>query len=93
MNLFETMAKNPLYTDQMELAAIWLPYSVATGEGNTHRIAPNATVYIEDGKLAHVTANTPATHKVIMCMGTLINQFELTLINLITNEPTQIKIL
>ena len=83
---------NSLYTQQMELAAIWLPYSVVTGEGKTHRLAPNATVYIDNGKLSNVTTATPATHKIIMCMGTLVNQFELTLIDLSTNEPLQIKI-
>lgn len=89
-NIFDSVANNTLYTDQMELAAIWLPYSVVTGQGATHRIAPEATVSIKGGKLVDVEGK--ATHKVIMCIGTLINQFELTLIDLATNEPLQIKL-
>lgn len=94
MNNFEDLFKSisRLYTEQQELAAIWLERAVVTGEGRTPRIAPEATVRIQDGGIVDVSPEAPATHKVIACFGTLNSQFELTLVNLETAQPLQIKL-
>ena len=89
-DIFRSISR--LYTEQRELAAIWLERPVVTGEGRTVRIAPEATVRIQDGVLVDVSPEAPVTHKVIACFGTLNSQFELTLIDLATSEPTQIKL-
>lgn len=94
MNNFEDLFKSigRLYTEQRELSAIWLERPVITGEGRTVRIAPEATVRIQDGCIVDVSPEAPATHKVLACFGTLNSQFEITLVNLTTSEPLQIKL-
>jgi len=94
LNNFEDLFKgiSKLYTEQRELAAIWLERPVVTGEGRTVRIAPEATVRIQDGSIVDVSPEAPATHKVLACFGTLNSQFEMTLVNLATSEPLQIKL-
>jgi hypothetical protein len=94
MDIFNTIAdivksQNDLYIKQRELAAIWLSSPVITAQGKTSRIAPDMLVTIKDGCL--VDGERP-THKVLACFGTLINQFEITVIDLFTNEPNQIKL-
>lgn len=79
-----------LYTDQRELAAIWLNKPILTAGGRTMRIAPGSLVKIENGLL--VDCIDKPSHKVLACYGTLINQFELTVIDLETNEPGQIRL-
>lgn len=83
---------NDLYTKQVELQAIWLNKPITTSEGRTARIAADMLVRIENNLLVDVTDQLPATHKILMCMGTCYNQFELTVIDLLTNEPSQLKI-
>lgn len=83
---------NDLYTKQVELAAIWLNKPIITNEGRTARIAPNSLVRIENNLLVDITPDQPVTHKILMCMGTCYNQFEITVIDLLTNEPSQLKI-
>jgi hypothetical protein len=94
MDIFNTIAdmvknQNDLYTKQIELAAIWLSNPVITAQGRTSRIAPEMLVTIKDGCL--VDGEIP-THKVLACYGTLRDQFEITVIDLTTNEPNQIKL-
>lgn len=86
--LFASISK--LYNEPMELAAIWLNRSLLTAQGKTWRLAPDALVCIENGELVDCL-NEP-THKVIGCFGTLVGQFEVTLINIQTSEPLLIKI-
>lgn len=81
---------NRLHNEQMELAAIWMQTPVLTARGRTARIAPGELVKIEGGKI--VDAIDGPTHKVIGCIGTLYNKFELTLLDLETNQPLQINI-
>ena len=84
---------NRLYTEQRELAAIWLEKPIITGSGLTARISSGELVSVNaDGRLVDATEQAPVTHKIIAVFGTLVNQFELTLIDLKTNEPSQIKI-
>lgn len=79
-----------LYTEQRELAAIWLERPLITARGKSIRIAPDELVAVKNGCL--VDCIDKPTHKVIACFGTLNSQFEMTLIDLITNEPMQIKL-
>ena len=79
-----------LYTEQTELAAIWLDKSLQTPFGRTVRLTNGSLVKVEDGKLVDFTGDP--SHKVIACFGTLVNQFELTLLDLKTNEPLQLAI-
>jgi len=81
-----------MYSVQRELAAIWLERPLITGEGRVCRIAPDATVCVRNGQLIDCSEDNKPTHKVIGCIGTLINQFELTLISLEDNSPLQIKL-
>ena len=95
MDIFNTLSdivrsQNDLYTKQRELAAIWLSKSVITSQGKTPRIAPGMFVTIKDGCL--VDMQERPTHKVLACYGTLTDQFEITVIDLFTNEPNQIKL-
>lgn len=95
MDIINTLAdmirsSNELYTKQRELAAIWLFNPVITPQGKTSRIAPGMLVSIKDGCL--VDMQEQPTHKVIACYGTLTDQFEFTVIDLLTNEPDQIKL-
>jgi hypothetical protein len=89
-DMFSSMGK--LYSEQRELAAIWLNKALVTGQGRTSRIAPENTVRIENGEMVDITPEKAATHKVIGCIGTLYNQFELTVISLSDNSPSQIKL-
>lgn len=90
-NLFNQFAKSitKLYTDQMELEAIWLNRPLQTPDGPKIRITRDMVVKIENGELVDFTENP--THKILACFGTLHDQFELTLIDLKTNEPLQVK--
>jgi len=81
-----------MYSKQSELAAIWLERPLITGEGRMCRIAPDATVCVRNGQLIDCSGDNKPTHKVIGCIGTLINQFELTVVDLITQEPSIIKL-
>ena len=94
MDIFNTLSdivrsQNDLYTKQRELAAIWLSEPVITSQGKTSRIAPEMLVTIKNGCL--IDGEIP-THKVLACYGTLRDQFEITVIDLVTNEPNQIKL-
>lgn len=86
-NPFEGMHR--LYTEPQELAAIWLEKPLLTATGSTSRITPGAIVRVENGKL--VNCGEP-THKVIGCLGTLINQFEFVLTDIHSNQPITIKL-
>lgn len=79
-----------LHTEQRELAAIWLSKPINTPSGKIVRLAPDAMVKIENGKLVDFTGEP--SHKVLGCFGTLSDQFEITVINLKTNEPEQVKL-
>lgn len=81
---------NDLYTKQRELSAIWLEKPLQTATERTCRIAPDALVKVKDGRL--VDCDDHPTHKVIGCIGAMYNQFEFTLIDLLTNEPSQLKL-
>ena len=93
-NPFDNIFKGigDLYTEQRELAAIWLENPIMTVEGKTVRLAPDALVKVTDGKLIHLPEGEHPTHKVIMCLGTLVNQFQIVVIDLETNIPETIKI-
>lgn len=79
-----------LHTQQQELAAIWLTKPLNTPFGRTVRITKDSLVKIENGLLVDFTGEP--SHKVLACYGTLNDQFELTVINIETNEPEQVKI-
>lgn len=79
-----------LYTEQRELAAIWLTKSVNTGEGKTPRICSDTHVWLKDGEL--VDGEGEPTHKVLKCRGTLVNQFEMDLQDVKTKELITIKL-
>lgn len=81
-----------LHTKQRELAAIWLSKPLVCGSGKTMRIAPEEIVRAENGQLVDITEDKPATHKVILCMGTLYSNFEMCLLELDTNQPLTIKL-
>lgn len=86
--IFDSFSK--LFTEQRELAAIWLERPLITARGKSIRIAPDELVAVKNGCL--VDCLDKPTHKVIACFGTLNSQFEMTLIDLITSEPMQIKL-
>lgn len=86
-NYFQSI--NDLYTKPHELAAIWIEQPVQTSEGFTIRIAPEMYIRVEDGKIAK---SGEYTHKVIGCYGTLIDQFEIACTDIVTGEPTIIKL-
>lgn len=88
IDIFQSIAN--LYTQQRELAAIWLEKPFNSPFGRRVRVTEGTLVKIENGKLVDFTGEP--SHKVLACYGTLINQFEITVINLITNEPKQIKL-
>lgn len=79
-----------LHTQQQELAAIWLTKPLNTPFGRTVRITKDSLVKIENGLLVDFTGKP--SHKVLACFGTLNDQFEITVINIETNEPEQIKL-
>lgn len=87
-NIFESLTW--LYTEPRELEAIWLNRSIQTPFGRTVRVTTGTLLKIVDGKLVDFTDEP--THKVIGCYGTLVNQFEITVLDLKTNEPSQIKL-
>jgi len=91
-NLFETFAKsiNSLHIEQQEIAAIWLDKAIDTPFGRTVRLTQGSLIKIENGKLVDFTGDP--SHKVLACFGTLNDQFEITVINLETNEPEQVKL-
>ncbi len=93
-NLFNLFgdSMNWLYSEPRELAAIWVEKHIITGQGRTCRIAPDATIAVKDGAIIDVTSDSPATHKVILCHGTLVNQFEITAVSLTDGQPTIIKL-
>ena len=45
-----------------------------------------ATVRIHDGRLMSVSADLPATHKVVSCIRTANNHFELTILSLADSQ-------
>lgn len=87
-NIFQSIAD--LYTKPTELEAIWLNRSIQTPFGRTVRVTTGTLLKIVDGKLVDFTGEP--SHKVIGCYGTLVNQFEITVLDLKTNEPSQIKL-
>ena len=89
-SLFNGMGK--LYSDQRKLAAIWLNKPVFTDTGKQIRIAPDTLIYVKDGQLIDLPEGAEPTHKVIECLGALVNQFQLVLTDLKTNEPLTINI-
>lgn len=87
-NLFESISK--LYTQPRELDAIWLNRSIETPFGRTVRVTTGTLLKIVGGSLVDFTGEP--SHKVIACFGTLVNQFEITVLDLKTNEPAQLKL-
>lgn len=87
-NIFESVSN--LYTKQRELEAIWLSKPIETPFGRTYRLTKDSLIKIEDGKLVNFTDEP--SHKVLACFGTSIDQFEITVVDLKTNEPSQLKI-
>lgn len=83
---------NDLYTKQTVLQAIWMDRPIVTSDKRTVRIEANMLVRIDNGELTDVTEDKPANYKILACYGTLINQFEITVINLDNNIPEQIKL-
>lgn len=87
-DMFSSMGK--LYTEQRELAAIWLTKGVNTGEGKQARISPDCLVWVKNGEL--VDGEGEPTHKVLQCRGTLVNHFEMDLQHLKSKELITIKL-
>lgn len=92
--LLEDLAKSlmSLYTESRELAAIWLNKALITAKGRTIRLAPDAEIAVVNGAVVDVTDTQPATHRVIGCYGTLVDQFEISVVNIETLDPSIIKL-
>ena len=86
-NLFQSIAD--LYTKPSELAAIYLNSPVITSEGVTVRIAPGQLICVLNNE---IQKDGELTHKIIGCYGTLINQFEVSVMEISTNFLTIIKL-
>jgi len=87
-DMFSSIGK--LYTEKMELAAIWMDKPVKTSEGKKVRICPDCLVWVKDGEL--IDGEGEPTHKVIECRGTLVSQFEMDCMDLETKEIITIKL-
>ena len=74
----------------MELSAIWLERRIKTNNGYTRRIATGDLVTIRDGKITDTLIQP--THKILRCTGTFYGQFEIAVVELFTNELSQIKL-
>lgn len=85
---FKSLGK--LYTEQRELAAIWLEKPVQTAKERTVRITDGMLVTIENGKLVDCTGEP--THKILMCLGTLVNQFQIVVSGLKDNQLSTINL-
>lgn len=79
-----------MYTQPQELDAIWLESPVKTDKGNVRRIAAGDMVTIRDGKITDNLVHP--THKILRCTGTPYGQFEIAVVELFTNELSQIKL-
>lgn len=79
-----------MYSQPQELTAIWLENPVITGSGKRFRIAPGELISVEKGQIVDVKLNP--THKVLRCTGTLYGNFEIAVVELFTNELSQIKL-
>jgi hypothetical protein len=86
-NFFESI--NDLYCVPHELAAIWLSKPVITSTGKTVRIAPEQLICVVDNEIKQ---EGELTHKIIGCYGTLINQFEVSVMEIKTNEISILKL-
>lgn len=89
-DFFENL--NRLHTQQQELAAIMMTKRVVTSVGRTLRLATGDLIRVEDGQIVDIEEGKPATHKIVMCLGTLYNNFEFILTELSTNQPTNLKV-
>lgn len=79
-----------LYTEQRELAAIWLEKPIQTSEGKKVRIDDTCYVWVENGRFVDGTGEP--SHKVIATRGTLVNQFEFDVEEISTGIKTTIKL-
>lgn len=84
------------YSEEMELAAIWLEKPIIYNHKSKHwtcRMAAGDQIRIENGIIVRGTLEDEATHQVISCYGT-INSSSLTvqLWNLETNQPEILKL-
>lgn len=82
--LFKDIGKGmyDLYCSPHELAAIWLNMPINTDKGITCRLAPEALIHYENG---HISATrNDFNYKVLICYGTLIDQFRIKVLNLET---------
>lgn len=82
--MFEGLGE--LYSQEHELAAIWLEKPLKTATERTVRITEGHLVAIKDGQLVDCTGEP--THKVIGCQGTVTSsRLSFTLLDLKTNQP------
>lgn len=81
-----------LYKKEMELAAIWLERPVHTATERKSRIASGDLLKVESGRIVDCLDKKP-THKVIACYGTVTSSsLTFALVNLSTNQPTELKL-
>lgn len=91
MDLFKDYfgSLSDLYTKSNELSAIWLSKPVNTSIGRTVRIAPDMMVCVENNELKETGE---LNCKVIGCYGTLIDQFEISVMELENNNLQMVKL-
>lgn len=90
--LFKDIGKGmyDLYCSPHELAAIWLNMPINTDKGITCRLAPNALIRYDEGHIS--VTRDDFNYKVLVCYGTLIDQFKIKVLNLITGTEEMIAI-
>lgn len=71
-----------MYCNPHELAAIWLNMPILTDKGITVRLAPGAKIRYDEGYISAIRKDF--NYKVLVCYGTLIDQFRIKVLNLET---------
>lgn len=89
-DLFEAIGN--LYTKQRELAAIWLTRSLQKKGERSARIATGDEIKILNGELVDLPNDEEPTHRILKTYGTLVNQFEILVEDLKTNNQSRIKL-
>lgn len=94
-SLFASFSKiagrmNEMYVIPQELASIGLNMCVLTDKGITKRIAAGDLIYYENGCISLTNENF--NKKILVCYGTLIDQFRIKVEDLKTGEQSIINL-
>jgi hypothetical protein len=94
-HLFNSFGKiagkmNDMYVIPQELASIGLNMRVLTDKGITKRIAAGDLIYYEDGCISLTNENF--NKRILVCYGTLIDQFRIKVKDLKTGEESIIQL-